>query len=81
MFSSSAEEETGGNFKNAQDVIPLRHILETVYLHHQPTKGSPTTTGNITYRCILTSFIKPRKPKTWDMRYHWIEYRIFQKHI
>ena len=38
VVSSSAESETGGNFKNAQNVIPLRHILETVCLHQQPTK-------------------------------------------
>ena len=38
VVSSSAEAETGGNFENAQNVIPLRHILETVYLHQQPTK-------------------------------------------
>ena len=34
--SSSAEAETSGTFENAQNVIPLRHILKTVFLHHQP---------------------------------------------
>ena len=33
VVSSSDESETGGTFKNAQNVIPLRHIIQTVYLH------------------------------------------------
>ena len=78
MVSSSTESGTGGTFENAQNVIPLRHILETVYLHQQPTKGSPIITDNLTYQGILTRFIKPRELKTWDMRYHWLENRIFQ---
>ena len=64
VVSSSAEAETGGTFENAQNIIPLRHILETVYLHQQPTKGSPIITDNITSQGILTNFIKPRKSKT-----------------
>ena len=34
MVSSSAEAEIGGTFENAQNVIPLRHNIENVYLHH-----------------------------------------------
>ena len=68
-------------FENTQNVIPLRHILETVYLHQQTTKGFPIITENLTSQGILTCFIKTRKSKTWGMRYHWIEDRIFQKYI
>ena len=68
MVSSSAEAEIGGTFENAQNVIPLRNILENVYLHHQPTKGSPIITYNIKSKGILTRFIKPRKSKNRDMR-------------
>ena len=81
VVSSSAESEIGGTFENAQNVIPLRHILKTIYLQHQPTTGSPTITYNLTSQGILTRFIKTLKLKTWDMRYHWLEDRIFQKHI
>ena len=81
VASSSAESETGGTFENAQDVIPLRHIPETVYLHQQPTKVSPIITDNITSQVILTHFIKTRRSKTWYVRYHWLEDRIIQKHI
>ena len=68
VVSSSAEAETVGTFLNAQNVTPLRHITKTVYLHQQPTKGSPIITRNLTYQGILTSFIKLFKSKTWDMR-------------
>ena len=61
VVSYSAEAETCGTFENAQNVIPLRHIIETVYLHQQPTKGSLIITDNITYQGILNRFIKPHK--------------------
>ena len=81
VVSSSAEAETGGTFANAQHVIPMKHILETVFRHPQPAKGSPIVTDNLTSQGILTKLIKPRKSKTWDMRYHWLEDRISQKDI
>jgi hypothetical protein len=81
VVSSSAEAETGGAYLNAQNVIPLRHILETVFHHPQPKLGSPIITNNITSQGILTHFIKSRKSKTWDMRYHWLEDRIEKKEI
>ena len=61
MVSSSDQAKTCVTFKNAQNVTPLRHMINTVYLHYQPTKGSPTTNNNLTYQGILTRFIKPRK--------------------
>ena len=45
--SSSAKSEKGGTFENAQNVITLRNIIETLYLHHKPTKISPIVTDNI----------------------------------
>ena len=79
VVSSSDESETCGTFENAQNLIPLRHIIETVYLHHQHTKGSPIITNNLTSQVILTCFIKYHKSKTCDMKYHWLEEHIFQK--
>ena len=57
VVSFSAKSETGGTFENEQNVIPLRHILETFYLRQQPTKGSPIITGNLTSQGIFTRFI------------------------
>ena len=81
MVSSSDESEKGDTFENAQNVIPLRHITETIYLHQKNTKGSPIITENITSQGIFTCFINPHRSKTWDMRYHWLEDLTFQKHI
>ena len=81
VVSSSAKSETGGTIENAQNVIPLRYILETFYLHHKPTKVPPTITENLTSQGIITYFIKPCKLKILDMRYHCLEYRNFQKYI
>ena len=81
MVSSSAEVETGGNIKNAQNFIPLVHILKTFFLHQKPIKGSPIITYNITSQGILTCFIKSCISKTWNMKYHWLEDCIFQKQI
>ena len=80
LVSSSAEVETGGTLENAQNVIPLRHIIKTLYLHQKPTTGSPIITEKLTYQGILTCLIKTAN-KIWDMRYHGLEDRIFQKHI
>ena len=65
MFSSSAESETGVTFENAQNVIPIILILESVYLHQQPTKVPPIFIDNLTYQGILTRFLKPQKSKIW----------------
>ena len=61
VVSSSDEAETGGNLENAQNVIPLRHSIETLYLHQKPTTGSPIITEKLTYQGILTCFIKTCK--------------------
>ena len=80
VVSSSDEAKTGGIFEIAQNGISLRHILD-FFLHQKPTTGSPIITNNITYQGILTCFIKTCKSKTWGMRYHFLEDRIFQEYI
>ena len=79
VVSSSAEAETGGTFENAQNIIPLRHIIENMLLHRQPTKVSPIVADNLTSQGTLTFFIRHSKSKTWDMRYHWLEDHIYQR--
>ena len=41
VVSSSDEAETCGTFENEKNVIPLRQITKTDYLHQQPIKGLP----------------------------------------
>ena len=58
---SSSESETVGTLENAQNVIPLIHILQNFYLNQKPTKGSPIATENLTPQGTLILFIKPCK--------------------
>ena len=81
VVSSSAKAETGGSFKNAQNIIPLKNILETVYLHQQPTKGSPIITDNLTSKGILTHFYKNLLIENLRYEIPFLEDCIFQKHI
>ena len=59
IVSSSDEAKTGGIFENAQNVTPLHHLLETVFLNPQPKEGSTIITDNLTPIGILTNLIKP----------------------
>jgi hypothetical protein len=80
VVSSAAEAETGGVFINAQVIIPTRTTLIDMG-HPQPTTGTPLVTDNSTSHGILKNLIKPKKSKTWDMHYHWVEDRIQQGQI
>lgn len=80
VVSSSAEAETHGAFTNAQEIIPIKRMLEAMG-HKQPPNGTPLKTDNKTSHDITTNLIKPRKSKTWDMRYHWLEDQINLKQI
>jgi len=81
VVCSAAEAETGGIFNNVQSSIPIARILIHVLKHPQPELGTPIVTDNVTSKGIITKLIKPRKSKTWDMRYHWIEDRIKKQEI
>jgi hypothetical protein len=47
--------------------------------HPQPP--TPIKTDNLTTLGIVTSLMKPKRSKAWDMRYHWIEDRVNSKHL
>ena len=81
VMSSAAEAECGGTFENARAAIPIHYTLEHILKHPQPPHGVPIVTDNDTSNNLLTQLIKPKKSKTWDMRYHWLEDRIRQKQI
>ena len=80
VVSSSAEAETSGAFLNAQEIIHIRRTLEAMG-HPQPTNGTPLKTDNKTSYEITSNLIKPKKSKTWDMRFHWLEDKVDQKEI
>ena len=73
VMSSAAEAETIGIFHNAKTAVPIRTALEELG-HPQP----PTTirTDNSTSHGILTSTIRQKRSKAFDMRIYWIKDRI-----
>ncbi len=78
VVSSAAEAETGGIFKNGQKAVAIREDLIAIG-HPQPP--TPLKTDNRTSRDIITSLCKPKKSKSWDMRYHWVEDRVNDKQL
>ena len=73
VMSSVSEADTIGIFHNAKVDIPIRTIL-TELGHSQP----PTTirTDNSTSYGILTSTIRQKRSKDFDMDIYWIKDRI-----
>ena len=69
VVSSAAEEETGGLFLNAQNIIVIRRILKALGHTQAPV---PLKTDNKTAYGFVTDNIHQRRSKTWDMRWHWL---------
>jgi hypothetical protein len=78
VAASASEAETGALFLNAQEAVPMITAL-TEMGHPQPPTGTPLETDNATAHGILTSQVRMRKSKAFDMRYHWLKDRIAQR--
>jgi hypothetical protein len=74
VVSSAAESEMGGLFVNGQYIIPVRTTLVAMG-HPQPKNGTPLKTDSATSLGIVKNFMQPKRSKSWDMRYHWIQDR------
>ena len=72
----AAEAETIGIFYNAKVAVPIRTAL-TEFNHPKP----PATiiTDNSTSHGILTSTIRKKRSKDFDMNIYWVKYRIKRK--
>jgi len=77
VVSSAAEAETGSIYIGGKHACPLRAALEELG-HPQPTTGSPFETDNSTAQGILTSKMRQKLSKSFDMRYWWMKDRIDQ---
>ena len=75
-MSLAAEAETIGIFQNANIAVPIQTAL-TELSHPQP----PATirTDNSTYHGILTSTIRQKRSKAFDMNIYWVKERIKRK--
>ena len=69
MMLSAAEAELGALYINAQEAVPLRHLLEAMG-HKQPP--TPIQIDNITAVGVVTNNIKPRCTIGMDMHYQWL---------
>ena len=65
----AAEYETCGTFNNRKIAIVIRPDL-TALDHKQPAK--PLKTNNSTTEGFLNLGMKPKRSKTWDMKWHWL---------
>ena len=77
-MSSAAEAETGGLFLAAQRACPIRVTLVELG-HPQPKNGTPLFNDNSTATGILTSSLRQKFSKAFDMRFHWLRDRIDQR--
>ena len=78
VLASAGEAETSGVYHGFQRVVPMRVTLEELG-HKQPPLGTPAFTNNSTAHGILTSKMRQKLSKAFDMRYHWAKDRIAQK--
>jgi hypothetical protein len=76
VVAAASEAELGANFINAQKAVPMRQALEDMG-HPQPP--TPIKTDNSTAHGILTSLVKQKRSKAFDMRFYWLKDRIEQK--
>jgi hypothetical protein len=76
VVAAAAEAELGAAFVNAQKAVPMRQAL-TDMGHPQPP--TPIKTDNSTAYGILTSLVKQKRSKAFDMRFYWLKDRIQQK--
>ena len=75
-MSSAVEAETIGIFHNAKVAVPIRTAL-TELNHPQPP--AKIRTDNITFHVILTSTIRQKCSKSFDMNIYWVKYIIKRK--
>eukprot|EP00804_Cyclotella_cryptica_P019034 CCRYP_014448-RA/>CCRYP_014448-RA protein AED:0.34 eAED:0.34 QI:0/0/0/1/1/1/3/0/481 len=76
VMSSATEAKLGALYINAQETIPLRHLLEEMG-HKQPP--TPVQIDNSTSLGVVTNAIQPKRTKAIDMRYHWLRCQTTQQ--
>ena len=75
VVASASEAKTGGVYLGTRHGCPLR--IACIKLGHPQTEnGTPFETDNSTAHDILTSNMRAKLSKTFDMRYWWIKDRI-----
>ena len=78
VMTSAAEAELAELYIMACKAVYIRIILEEIGHNHPPT---PLQTDNTMADVVCNGKIQPKQTKGMEMRFHWIRYRDFQKHI
>ena len=68
-MSFTAEAETCGTLNKGGKAIEIQPALITLY-HKQPS--TTLKTENSTTEGFVNSGMKPKRSKTWDMKWHWL---------
>ena len=77
-MASAAEAKYGALFLNCQAAVPIRKTL-TEMGHPQPP--TPIQVDNDTAIGTANKRIRQNMSKATDMRFHWIQDRILQRHF
>jgi Reverse transcriptase (RNA-dependent DNA polymerase). len=75
VMAAASEAELGAAFINAQKAVPIRQAL--IDMGH-PQPPTPLKTDNSTAHGILTSLVRQKRSKAFDMRFYWPKDRIKQ---
>ena len=69
MVSSAAESEICGTLNNGKTDIVMRPALITL---DQKQPATTLKTDNQTTEIFVKSGMKPKRSKTWDIKWHWL---------
>ena len=78
FMASADKSETGVIFIGGQICIPMG-ITDIKICHAQPSNGTPFYCNNKTAKGILTSIVRQKLYKVFDIRFYWMRYQIAQK--
>ena len=70
VMTSAAEAEIGAMYINARESVPQRMTLSEMG-HPQPR--TPMQTNNLAAHAVVTNNVQPRRTKSMDMRFHWLQ--------
>ena len=75
VMSSAVEAKTGGIFMVIQHTCPIRLIIVKI-VHPQPSTHMSLYTDNLNAKGILTSDMRQKLSKSFDVRFYWVKYCI-----
>ena len=78
VVASVAESECSGVFNNAQEALVISRIATALNHKQKPT---PLKTDNSTAYGYVSSSMRNKRSKAWDMRFHWLRQDALKKFL